>query len=309
MRRYVDRSTNVIFRKSMLFAVHPSGNPSPAKIRWNWTQLSHVWMIALSITISIALLVSVGGSERVVIKKHPALASLPTSILWAWERTEDLRWAPSNVGVAYVATAIGLSDDNVALRPRTSPLRVLATTTLIPVVHVDASWYHPPKLNATQRDAIVNQVLLAAERTNAKVVQLDFEARRSQRPFLLEVVRLIRQKLPLERALSVTALASWCARDYWLAELQADEIVPMVFRMSKDDAPIKHMLARRMIFPHERCTSAVGYATDEPMPPIAATRRYYFSPTAWRQDEWARLYQFDKSESRLAMERHVSESH
>ena len=68
-----------------------------------------------------------------------------------------------------------------------------------------------------------------------RVVQLGFEVRQLQRAFSSAVVQDVRRQLPADTALSITALASWCAGDYWLHDLPADEIVPMARRMGRDD--------------------------------------------------------------------------
>lgn len=229
------------------------------------------------------------GCQRGPDKEHAALTALPGNILWAWERPEDLRWLPTNVGVAYVATSLSLLDDRAEVRPRANALKVRPDTSLIPVVHVDASWRHPPALSGYQRDIVVNQILRTAEDSGASVIQLDFEVRRSQRPFLLDIVKAVRRQLPADRALSVTALASWCAGDYWLAAMPVNEIVPMAFRMARDDAPIRKMLAERGGFQHKQCQAAAGFATDEPIPQIHTGRHYFFSPTAWKPDDWLRI--------------------
>ncbi len=218
-----------------------------------------------------------------------ALHALPPTMLWAWERPEDLRWLPPDVGVAYVAMTVELAGDKFRLRRRAYPLQVRTDTAVVPMVHVDASWRQPPLLTVTQRDIIVDQVLAAARGSSSRVVQLDFEVRRSQRNFLHAVASEVRRRLPPDVALSATALASWCAGDYWIAQLAADEIVPMAFRMAGDDAAIRALLNDKGAFTRPRCRSALGMATDEA--PIATTsaRRYFFSPRAWDQATWRRI--------------------
>jgi hypothetical protein len=218
-----------------------------------------------------------------------ALAALPPTMLWAWERPEDLRWLPPEAGVAYVAVTVELAADKVRLRRRAYPLLVRPDTVVMPMVHVDLSWREPPVLNTAQRDLIVAQLLAQAQGSTARVVQLDFEVRRSQRDFLRGVVAETRRRLPPDVALSATALASWCAGDYWIADLAADEIVPMAFRMARDDAPIRRLLADQGAFTRPRCGAALGMATDEAPIKAAAGRRYFFSPRAWDQDTWRRI--------------------
>jgi hypothetical protein len=217
------------------------------------------------------------------------LGQLPTTMVWAWERREDLRWLPPHAGVAYIATTLELAADGVAERRRGWPLLVRPDTVLVPVVHVDASWRQAPRLNARQHQAVVERVLQFARHSPSRVVQLDFEVRRSQRGFLAAVVSDIRRQLPPTHALSVTALASWCAGDYWIGALAADEVVPMVFRMAGSEAAILRRLTAEGAFSRPRCGAALGIATDEPQGHFGAPRRYIFSPRSWTQDTWRNL--------------------
>ena len=225
-------------------------------------------------------------SEDVPFGEHPALRALPARMAWAWEREEDLRWLPPDAGVAYVATSLWLESDKVLVRPRANGLLLRPGTAVVPVVHVDASWQVPPALTTVQRDAIVSALQVAAARSPTHVVQLDFEARLSQRAFLADVVRHARQSLPPDVALSVTALASWCAGDAWMRALPADEIVPMAFRMSRDSATLRASLASQGGFTAPRCRDAIGTATDEPLAGLTAPRRYVFSARPWTIEAW-----------------------
>ncbi|MEK8032883.1 hypothetical protein AACH06_18845 [Ideonella sp. DXS29W] len=236
----------------------------------------------------VPLLLCLPGS-RAQRQTHPALAALPPRMLWAWERPEDLRGLPPDIGVAWLARTIELDGRHALVRRRAPALEVSPGTVLVPVLHVDLIWRRPPRFSAEQRERVVQEGLDLQRSTGARVLQLDFEIGRSQRRFLAEVVGELRRRLPPEVALSMTALASWCAGDAWLGHSPADEIVPMAFRMASDDAEIRTLLARTGQFPRARCQSATGSATDEPMPPLRSPRRYYFSPRSWTAEQWQRL--------------------
>jgi hypothetical protein len=68
-----------------------------------------------------------------------------------------------------------------------------------------------------------------------KAVQIDFDARVSERPFYKGLLSKLRKQLPAEKELSMTALASWCIGDRWLEGTAADEVVPMFFSMGADE--------------------------------------------------------------------------
>ncbi len=237
----------------------------------------------------IAILLLARADSSRLPNAHPALALLPLQMAWAWERPEDLRWLPADAGVAFVASSIMLEGDEALVRPRTARLLVDPATARVPVLHVDLSGREPPALNEVQMQAIVKELLRIAPGANRQVVQLDFEVRRSQRPFLARTVAAVRRALPPEVALSVTALASWCLDDAWLAEGMADEVVPMAFRMGQQQHELRQRL-RWQGFTQPYCRQAVGYATDEPRLRRLAPRSYYFSPRSWTAAQWQALH-------------------
>lgn len=245
-----------------------------------------VALLRLALLLLAALLCVSSGAVRQPSPTHPALRDLPLHMAWAWERDEDLRWLSADAGVAYVQMSVWLEGERIVVRPRANALLLRPSTALVPIVHVDASIQAPPALTTLQRDAIVGLLQRAAADSPSKVVQLDFEARRSQRAFLADVVRAARIALPANVALSVTALASWCAGDAWMNGLPADEIVPMAFRMARDSASLRSLLAKRGAFAPLACRSAIGIATDEPLAELTAPRRYVFSPRRWTAAAW-----------------------
>lgn len=246
---------------------------------------SKYWIICIG---ALSLLLAANCFQSLAFLPHPALTKLPKKIIWAWQRPEDLRFLPSNIGVAYVATSIMLENNHTYVYPRMHPLLVNPNNRIIPVVHVDASWRKPPTLTNAQVDAIVKELMYAATLGNSNTVQLDFEVRRSQQSFLKLVVQKTRRSLPKTTALSMTALASWCAGNDWLGKMPADEIVPMAFRMAAGDAAIKRLLAKQGYFKPANCQTAIGIAVDEPTIILdsADIRRYYFSPKHWTHTLW-----------------------
>lgn len=217
---------------------------------------------------------------------HPALAHLPAEMLWAWERPEDLRWLPTSVGVAYVASSIMLRGDQAVIRRRTTPLLLADAAAVVPVLHIDVSWKHPPTKSQQQIDTITRELLRVAGAGNRNVVQLDFEVGRSQRAFLASTIAAVRARLDPRIALSSTAIASWCLDDYWLHDIVADEVIPMAFRMGREQHALRQRILQQRGFTKARCRLAIGFASDEPMMAVTARRHYYFSPKSWTAASW-----------------------
>jgi hypothetical protein len=123
-------------------------------------------------------------------------------------------------------------------------------------------------------------------------VQVDFEVRASERNILLDVLRDVRRGLPRGTLLSMTALASWCDTESWLAEAPVDEIVPMLFRMQAGGEDLKRRLAAGEDFRNIRCRAALAVATDSPIARAPPGRRVYlFNPRSWTEQEFLEMRQ------------------
>lgn len=203
-------------------------------------------------------------------------APYPREFWWYWDRPAEQLPAPApGVGAAIVTTHVLLSGQGFARKARRSPLRLPDGVATMPVIHVEIDPSRAFAGNPGQVAALRDAVLDAVHRGDAPWVQLDFEARRSQRDFWQASVREIRSALPPGIRLSVTALASWCYEDRWLADAPADEIVPMYFRLqrARNDFILRSAAGVR----EPRCASAYGVADDEPAWPVALPgRRYVF---------------------------------
>jgi len=133
---------------------------------------------------------------------------------------------------------------------------------------------------------LASEILESARVPGVSMVQIDFDATRSQRTAYLQLMREIRSRLPPGVRLSVTALASWCDNDPWIDPRVVDEIVPMVFRMGPDARRIATRLREDRRWPVAGCNDAVGISLDEPWhEPPTAPRVYIFNPRSWEADD------------------------
>jgi len=218
------------------------------------------------------------------------LSSFPHIILWAWERPEVLDFIdPDAVGVAFLAGTLYLSDEYVSVRPRLQPLSVPHGTKLMAVVRIEADRLRPPTLTARERERAAAIIAEVSRLSGIAALQVDFDASVSQRRFYRDVLQELRRQLPDSLPLSMTALASWCIYDDWLAGLPVDEAVPMLFRMDADDRRVRRYVAGEDFRP-ALCRQSLGIATDEPRPKFPANRRLYiFHPQPWQPDAVQRV--------------------
>jgi len=217
--------------------------------------------------------------------KAPPSPSTP--ILWAWERPEDLRFAP-NTEVAVHAAFIEIIGDRFGARGRRHPL-LSAHPPSTAVIHIQIDHREPlawsPELRARVSGAALSYALAA----KTPRVQIDFEVRQSERQILLDVLGDVRRGLPKGVVLSMTAIASWCVTEDWLKDAPVDEIVPMLFRMGESGKTIEKSLAKGRDFSNPRCRTALAISTDSPILRAPPGRRVYlFNPRSWT------LAEFDK---------------
>lgn len=209
------------------------------------------------------------------------MSSLPTRTLWVWERREDL------AGINPRTTAIATLDSTILLGrivkviPRRQPLIYPAEIQRISVIRIEAPGDIAPGLERTTADLILDT---ASAGPTIAALQIDFDARRSQRPFYTRILRELRRRLPPQLPLSITALASWCSSDDWLSGLPIDEAVPMFFRMEPDRRFAPPDLPQFRIR-EPLCATSLGISTHEPYSgSLIGKRVYIFPDRGWRQD-------------------------
>jgi len=233
------------------------------------------------ITAALLLLATSGGTVPSSSTRWNGWPAFPRVTLWAWESPQDLRRvSPEKYAVAYLAETIFITD-RVAAVPRKQPLLVSPAATMMAVVRIEA-----PRSLAQLGDrhlaaSVANLIVEPLRRKQISALQIDFDATESQRPFYRQLIQETRQRMPAGMPLSITALASWCARPSWLEGLPIDEAVPMLFRMGEGPRARKSP-GWGYIASEASCQTSVGVSTDEPWPAIGKNQRIYvFHPRAW----------------------------
>lgn len=195
----------------------------------------------------------------------------PRLMLWAWESPQDLRGLPSGVGVAFLAAEFRLQGADVRFQGRRNPLRVDPGTPLMAVARIETEG---PNLDETQRRLLRYRLLELTRLPGVQGLQIDFDARSSERAFYRNLLEELRRDLPPAMPLVMTALASWCLDDPWVKALPVDERVPMLFRMGREGESVRRRLDQGRDFIPEART-ALGLSTDEPWPRLPRGRRVY----------------------------------
>lgn len=204
----------------------------------------------------------------------------PQVWLWAWERPEDLRWVdPARRGVAVLAATVWLKGETVRVEPRRQPVALRPETRHMAVVRIESR--HPVR-SAEQMTQAVTAIERYGLPPGVDALQIDFDAVASERTFYRGLLEQLRPKV---RFLSMTALASWCLDDGWIAGLPVDEAVPMLFRMGPDERSVRAHLDAGGDFRVPLCRTSWGISSDAPPPRLRPGRRLYvFHPRPWTLD-------------------------
>jgi hypothetical protein len=215
-------------------------------------------------------------------RSRPAF-ELPGVMLWAWQRAENLSFIDTHTtGVAYLAgTAQILPNGFPRFEPRLQPLKLQPGTPVLAVVRFESAAPHAQ----SQIAPFVQCLSQVVHQPAIRGLQIDFDARVSERAFYLSLLHALKTQSPVP--VGVTALASWCDGDRWLDHAEIAEAVPMFFRMGQDET-------HNMQVTSSLCASSIGLSTDEPWPlhrTPGLKRIYVFSPRAWNREMYSRALQ------------------
>lgn len=199
----------------------------------------------------------------------------PSINLWAWERDEDLSFVdPSKVSVSYFAGMIYVRGASVDFQPRKQKLKLAAGTRTVPVFRIETlrgegapgsmstSDSRTPDLEAA--DYVAKTVVNSVKHLPASdMVQLDFDALQDERPFYVEILKKLREQLPAQTKISITALGSWLLGDKWLNNGDADEVVAMMFSIGADKKNILDRIQSQKLDSGTNAKMALGISANE----------------------------------------------
>jgi len=227
--------------------------------------------------IVIVALIATGLAALAYRPQRDPLPEFPRVMIWAWARPEKLDFVdPHEAGVAFLARTVTVRGEVVTIRPRMQPLVVARGVAMMAVVRVESQDPRP-----AARIAVEHAILDATELHGVRALQIDYDAKASERDFYRGAIQDLRRVLPASMPLSITALASWCERDDWISGLPVTEAVPMLFRMGAE--PYRGASELR----EGKCQSSAGISTDEPLAePPRGRRIYIFHPRSWSREEF-----------------------
>lgn len=219
---------------------------------------------------------------------------VPMTVIWAWERPEDLRFLdPGRHAVAFLAQTLILKNDTVEFIPRRQTLLINPGSYVIAVTRIETSRKSDerPAFSTAQKEAVIERLQESVKLPEVRAIQVDFDATASEREFyrtlLIDARAQIRHGIPL----TITALASWCSGDRWLAGLPIDDAVPMLFDIGPQRNEIIRDLRSGDDWNEPLCRNSYGLSINEqPLSGLKTGRRVYlFKNSAWNESDLARI--------------------
>ena len=210
-------------------------------------------------------------------------SATPDYYLWAWRRAEDLSFIESGSAHAAIWTAtIFIEDGRMSVERRTVPVTYPADIDIVAVTRLEIRGVYGVEMAMSVAAAILE----TGAPFRPVEYQVDFDTLFSQRSFyrllLLELRNIIG-----DAELSITALASWCLFDNWIAGLPIDSAVPMVYRLGNRRESIVTRLRAERAFMEPICAGNVGYSADEPAVWLRDLERVFlFHPLPWTRERF-----------------------
>ncbi|MBU6452878.1 MAG: DUF3142 domain-containing protein [Cyanobacteria bacterium REEB67] len=224
----------------------------------------------------------------------------PAVVFWSWQHNDDLASIDKNdTGVSYFVGRIVIDSLRQpgsplaferSLSPLSAPVGVYREAALrIEIKKLEAKC--ADEIARTLAQMVIREALKGPVRVDS--IQIDFDAARDQRAFYKSFIVELRKRLPVDMHLSITALASWCLGDNWLAQadLPVDMVVPMFFSMGPASDAIKMRINKRGLPPATLAGQiAPGFSLNEPAVIAAFGSRlkdfktvYLFSSSGWNK--------------------------
>jgi hypothetical protein len=236
-------------------------------------------------------------------KATDVLGNEPRIILWAWEYPANWQFLDTKqVGVAFLAAKALLIKDDVVYRPRAQVLAVPSKTYTIAVIRIESG--RATSLSYNQLENLTTKILGTLSENKVNGLQLDFDARSSERTFYRQLLTTLRRRMPSNMPLSITCLASWCLGDNWIDDLPCNEVVPMFFSMGKDRQRMLSYLSEHKLSNCMPAQLSLGLSVAEPdvLDHIShlPAHVYLFSDKGWKSYRSLAFLDRIKAEARLA---------
>jgi hypothetical protein len=213
--------------------------------------------------------------------------SHPKLILWSWQRADDLSFIDDNISIAPLVATIVVDTNGVSVDPRRNALKTPKNAKLIPVVRLEIS----PHIQVSDDhvNTIVRHIQSFVVSIKADNIQIDFDARKSQRLLYEQILKQLRTTMP-NTQISITALASWCVGDVWIDNLPITHAVPMLYNLGEHAHEFKRYFTKHQKWPSKKCQGHIGFEQNDIFTkPPKDWHVYVFNNKAWTANDLKKI--------------------
>lgn len=215
-----------------------------------------------------------------------AYGSQEKPVLWVWDRSDDLSQLDlafaKDYQVAPLLGTIHILANGLKVEDRHHPFLAPIQQEKMGVVRIDTPKMQVLSLHKDLIDPLVLIITSYEYRFKLNHIQLDFDAKLSERKFYNLLLRELRTQLNAKTKLSITAIASWFT-DRWWRDSVVDEIVFMFYPLQNGELNFyQNLLWNHSQFEAKQKIS-VAFSVQQPMErPAKAHRVFWFNHRAWR---------------------------
>lgn len=178
----------------------------------------------------------------------------PQIILWSWQRQDNLSFLKEGSTVAPLISTLVIKDQNITENRRLNSLKLPKAANVIPVIRIEIS--KGTKLTDDTIDNIFYLFKRYIDALSPKIVQIDFDALKSQRGFYKKLLEKLTYNFSHIKW-TITSLASWCLYDPWIDDLPIDYAIPMFYNLGSQKEKILANLKLNS-YKSKKCKSIIG---------------------------------------------------
>jgi len=205
-------------------------------------------------------------------------------VLWSWQRADDLSFVKDSVSVAPLVATISVDKNGVRVQPRRNVLTLAQNAHIIPVIRLEID----PKTQVSDGhlDALIHNIQSLVYSCKTDIVQLDFDAAKSQRPLYEKLLIQLKASSPHVKV-SITALASWCVGDTWIDKLPITHAVPMLYNLGENADDFKKYFTDNRGWQSKKCHGHIGFEQNDIFTkPPRGWHAYVFNKNAWTEKDY-----------------------
>lgn len=187
--------------------------------------------------------------------------------IWEWDKHTDFRFlndpgfSGKVTGIAYLYENIFIRKNSLDVRPRYTKVVIPSNLKKIAVIRIDDI-----DINSSQdldiKNSLINEVIKVCNLPGLYGCQVDYDVQSGTQSNYIFLINQIKKGIDPKLEFSITTLVSWCNRNSFLEETDADFAVPMFYSLGKDEELITGDKTSLGFMRSRKCQKTIGISTQ-----------------------------------------------